>query len=155
MKNGIRFAIFTLATVVITVIGTLSLRSVAQWLGEGNRPTEDAIFHLHPVTLSNIVEQDQWLLNFDVFLAPVQKVRSDSSYGLLVVMPKRDQMVHPSVGEHGFVLSGYEPNDEKPLSIDGTYLAQNPGKPEIILLDFLTWSHNFQGKTLTLRSRRD
>ena len=127
-----------------------------QWLGAGNRPVEDAVLHLYPVTLSNIVEQDQWLLKCDIFFAPIQKVRSDSNYGLLVVMPKRDQMVHPlPVGQYCFVLNGYETNDERPLSIDAGYLVQSPSKPEIIVLDFLTWSHNFEGKTLTLRSRHD
>ena len=85
-----------------------------QWLGAGNRPVEDSVLHLYPVTLSNIVEQDQWLLKCDIFFAPIQKVRSDSNYGLLVVMPNRDQVAHPfPVGQYGFVLSGYESNDER------------------------------------------
>ena len=127
-----------------------------QWLGAGNRPVEDAVLHLHPVTLGNIAERDQWLLKRDIFFTPIQKMRSDSNYGLLVVMPNRDQVVDPlPVGQHGFVLNGYESSDERPLSIDAGYLVQNPGKPEIILLDFLTWSHDFEGKTLTLRSKRD
>ncbi len=152
--NGRTHILYILAIIAAGIAGWL-VGLTGRWLGAGNRPAEDAVFHLIPTKLGKIIEQDQWLLDFDVYLVPVEKVRSDSSYGLLVVIPKRDQIAHPSVGEHWFVLSGYEPNDEKPLSIDGTYLQQNPGKPEIILLDFLTWPPNFEGKVLSLRSMRE
>ena len=140
-------AIFT-AGILGGVIG-----STGHWLGTGNRPAVDAVLHPMPVTLEKIADRDQWLLDFDVLFVPVEKVRSDSSYGLLLLVPKRDHMVNLPGGEHWFVLSGYEPNDQKPLSIDGTYLRQHPGQPEVILLDFLTWAHNYEGKTLVLRSQ--
>ena len=124
-----------------------------QWLASGNRPEVDAILHPMPVTLDKIAERDQWLLDFDVLFVPVEKVRSASSYALLLLIPKRDQITNPPDGEHWFVLSGYEPNDRKPLSIDGTYLKQHAGKPEVILLDFLTWAPNYEGKTLVLGSQ--
>jgi len=124
-----------------------------RWLGAGNRPQVDAVLHPLAVTLGKIANKDQWLLDFDILLVPVEKVRSDSSYGLLLLVPKRDHIIDPPGGEHWFVLSGYEPNDEKPLSIDGNYLKQHPGKPEVILLDFLTWVPNYEGKTLVLRSQ--
>src|SRR2546425_24100 len=73
--------------------------------------------------------------------------------GDALLLDKRDHMVNLPGGEHWFVLSGYEPNDQKPLSIDGTYLRQHPDQPEVILLDFLTWAHNYEGKTLVLRSQ--
>ena len=113
----------------------------------------DAGLHPIPVTLEKIAERDQWLLDFDVLFVPVEKVRSDSSYSLLVLIPKRDQIVNTLGGEHWFVLSGYEPNDQKPLSIDGTYLKQHTDKPGVILLDVLTWAPNYGGKPLVLRSQ--
>ena len=56
-----------------------------------------------PVTLEEIATKDQWLLDFDVLLVPVEKMRSDSSYCLLVLIPKRDKIVNPPGGEHWFV----------------------------------------------------
>jgi|SRR6185503_8272503 len=140
-------AIFT-AGILGGVIGL-----TGHWLGAGNRTQVDAVLHPVSVTLEKIANKDQWLLDFDVLFVPVEKVRSDSSYGLLLLIPKRDQIVNPPGGEHWFVLSGYEPNDQKPLSIDGNYLKQHPGKPEVILLDFLTWVPNYEGKRLVLSSQ--
>jgi len=144
--------LYILAIFAAGILGAVIVLT-GQWLGAGNRPALDAVLHPMPVTLEKIAERDQWLLDFDVLFVPVEKVRSDSSYGLLLLIPKRDQIVNPPGGEHWFVLSGYEANDQKPLSIDGTYLKQHPGKPEVILLDFLTWAHNYAGKTLVLRSQ--
>ena len=144
--------LYVLAIFAAGILGGVIVLT-GQWLGAGNRPAEDAVLNPMPVTLEEIASKDQWLLDFDVLLVPVEKVRSDSSYCLLVLIPKRDKTVNPPGGEHWFVLSGYEPNDEKPLSIDGTYLKQHPGQPEVILLDFLTWAPNYEGKTLVLRSQ--
>src|SRR2546427_220525 len=129
--------LYVLAIFAAGIIGGVIVLT-GQWLGAGNRPAVDAVLHPIPVTLEKISERDQWLLDFDVLLVPVEKVRSDSSYSLLVLIPKRDHLVNPPAGKHWFVLSGYEPNDQKPLSIDGTFLKQHPGNPEVILLDFLT-----------------
>ena len=144
--------LYVLAIFAAGILGGV-IGLTGRWLGAGNRSQVDAVLNPMPVTLEEIATKDQWLLDFDVLLVPVEKMRSDSSYCLLVLIPKRDKTVNPPGGEHWFVLSGYEPNDEKPLSIDGTYLKQHPGQPEVILLDFLTWAPNYEGKTLVLRSQ--
>ena len=128
-------------------------------MGAGNRPAVDTVFHLVPVKLHGISERDRWLMSWDVFFAPVLGARSDSSYGPLVVMPKQNQPAHAPTGDHGFVLDGFETTCEKPLFINGDYFDQNPGTPEIILLDFLTWPKMsdglLNGKTLRLRAAHD
>ena len=113
----------------------------------------DAVLHPMPVTLEKIANKDQWLVDFDVLFVPVEKVRSDSSYALLLLIPKRDQIVNPPGGEHWFLLSGFESDIQKPIAIDGNSLKQHPGKPEVILLDFLTSAPDYEGKTLVLRSQ--
>ena len=144
--------LYVLAIFAASILGGV-IGFTGRWFGAGNRPPVDAVLHPMPVALEQFANKDEWLLDFDVLLFPVEKVRSDSSYALLVVIPKRDQSVNPPGGEHWFVLSGYEPNEQRPLSIDTTYLKQHPGKPEVILLDFLTWAPNYEGKTLVLRSQ--
>ena len=144
--------LYVLAIFAAGILGGV-IGLTGRWLGAGNRSQVDAVLNPMPVTLGEIANKDQWLLDFDVLLVPVEKMRSDSSYCLLVLMPKRDKTVNPPGGEHWFVLSGFESHIEKPLSIDGTYLKQHPGKPEVILLDFLTLSPNYEGKTLVLRSQ--
>src|SRR5438093_13754350 len=96
-------------------------------LGAGNRPQVDAVLHPMPVMLEGIADKDQWLLDFDVQLVPVENVRSDSSYCLLLLIPKRDRILNRSDGEHWFLLSGFESDMQKPIGIDATYLNQHPG----------------------------
>ena len=143
--------LYVFAIVAAGILGGVIVLT-SQWLAAGNRPALDAVLHPLPVSLERIANGDQWLLDFDVLLVPVDKLRSDSSYSLLMLIPKRDRIISAPAGEHWFVLSGYEPNDQKPLSIDGTYIKGQPGKPEVILLDFLTWAPNYEGKTLVLTS---
>ena|ERR1043166_7648108 len=144
--------LYVLAIMAAGILGGV-IGFTGRWFGAGKRPEVDAVLHPLPVTVESIANKDQWILDFDVLLVPIDKVRSDSSYALLVLLPKRDLVVNPRAGEHWFVLSGYEPNEQKPLSIDGTYLKQHPGIPEVILLNFLTWAPNYEGKTLILRSQ--
>jgi hypothetical protein len=130
-----------------------------QWLGAGNRPAADTVYKLFPIKCENIAEKDRWLLNCDVHFVPVENILTDCSYGLLVVIPKFDQITNlPSGGESEFILDGYVNNDEKPLFIDTSYFQKYPGKPEIILLDFLQWpkmsDKYIEGKTLVLRSNK-
>jgi hypothetical protein len=157
MKTPItdRFSLLGLLSVIAAaVIGFLVCRT-GQWLGAGNRPSEDVNLRPCPVRLEHIAPDDQWLLDFNVFLYPVYGIRSDSSYVLLVLEPKREN-IHPPGGEHEFVLDGFESDCEKPVFIEGDFFKRSSGAPEIIVLDFLTapkMSENvFDGKTLRLRS---
>src|SRR5260221_1793300 len=158
MSGTLRITLCAVAIATGIAIG-FSVWLGGQWLGAGNRSAVDAVFHLMPVKLENISERDRWLMSWDVFFAPVQGLRSDSSYGLLVVLSKQNQPPHPPTGEHGFILDGFESNCEKPVFINGDYLDQNPGTPAIILLDFLTWPRMsdglLKGKILRLRSAHD
>lgn len=139
----------------IALVGAAVLGGVfvifAQWGYAELGPSHGGVFDLIPVKLVNITERDQWLLNYDVFFAPV--LDEDSRYGLLVVMPHREKSaMSPPYGKHGFLLSGYASNSVKPVPIDGGYLVRNVGKPEIILLDFIRFSDDVEGKTLVLQS---
>jgi len=144
--------LYVLAIFAAGILGGVIVLT-GRWLAAGNRSEVDAVLNPMPVVLEKIANKDQWLLDFDVLLVPVEKVRSDSSYCLLVLIPKRDKTVNPSGGEHWFLLSGFESDMEKPIAIDGTYLKHHPGEPEVILLDFLTLAPNYEGKTLVLRSQ--
>src|SRR2546422_11753199 len=144
--------LYILAIIATGILGGV-IGFTGRWFGAGNRPQVDAVLHPLPVTLESIANKDQWILDFDVLLVPIEKVRSDSSYSLLLLIPKRDQIVNSSGGEYWFLLSGFESNIEKPIAIDATYLKQHPSKPEVILLDFLTLAPNYEGKTLVLRSQ--
>jgi hypothetical protein len=158
MNTPIRLTIWTFSIIAAAVVGFL-LCLAGQRLGAGNRPAADVIFHLFPVKPESISQDDRWLLDFDVFFCPVQGVRTDSSYGLLVLTPKREQVLRPPIGQHKFILDGFESNDEKPVFIDGDYFGKNSSTPEIIMLDFLTWPKMSQGllegKRLRLRSGHD
>ena len=74
-------------------------------------------------------------------------------------MPKQGQMIRSSTGQHEFLMDGFGVNVVKPVTVDADYLTKNPGAPEIILLDFLTWPKMsddiLNGKTLRLRSSHD
>jgi len=94
--------LYVLAIFAAGILGGV-IGLTGRWLGAGNRPAEDAVLNPMPVTLEEIATKDQWLLDFDVLLVPVEKMRSDSSYCLLVLIPKRDKIVNPPGGEHWFV----------------------------------------------------
>jgi hypothetical protein len=151
-----------IALIGAAVLGGL-LVVAAQWVDARLRPSQGGTLDLIPVKLEDIAEQHQWLLNYNVFFVPIKNanedfsdnpaIRSDSSYALLVVMPKQDKaIVSPPPGKHVFTLSWYASNSVMPITINGSYLAQNPDKPEIILLDFIDSYGDLGGKALVLKT---
>ena len=130
---------------------------MGNFLGAGNRPVDDRQLVFTTCRLTNISAGDQWIYGYNIFLSPINSIRSDSRYALLMVSRKPQETPKPEIGNHLFLLSDFIQDlpEVKPVSIDGSFLADHPDTPEVLVLDMLQFfPTNLSGVTPSLRSAR-
>ena len=153
----IRIIAGSLFLVIATSAITTGVISVGNFLGAGNRPVEDSNPVFTTFYLTNISAEDQWIYGYNIFLSPINSIRSDSRYALLMVARKPQEKSKPERGNHLFMLSNYimDRRVEKPVSIDGSFLADHPDTPEVVVLDMLQFfPTNLSGVAPSLGSAR-
>lgn len=130
-----------------------------RFLGAGNRPSTGGYPSvLVPVAFRAVAESDKWLADYNIFFAPLGRIRSDSTYGLLFFTVKAPGRVAPSplgrLEEFDFVGAG---PDTLPFFLDRSAMMLHPDRPEVVLLDFFqsprNWSKvDLQKAVLEVRS---
>ena len=163
-KPSVRWRGLLWATVA--VCSGFMTAKVFQRFEDTYRPPTDSAPHQVLVKYGNIIQEHEWIKEYDVYIAPAKGVRTSSYYVLLTIVPKTAVHRDPTYitqysksvnydGDQAFELSGFAPRgDVKPVHINPKLLLEHPSVPTVLILDFINHPISVQDSSVFMLQSR-